>query len=74
MQLRSQTIGRLGIENGRLIEVGGIGWKIGCSCDTEIIKPKICLPGYRLNANCHECFKQMQITYMGLGFQNPFTK
>lgn len=33
MQLRSQTIGRLAIENGRLAQVGGISWKIGCTCD-----------------------------------------
>lgn len=74
MQLRSQTIGRLGIENGRLKEIGGVGWKIGCTCDAEIIKSRICLPGMRLNANCFQCFRQMQVSYMGLGFYNPFFK
>lgn len=74
MQLRSQIIGRLGIDNGKLIEVGGIGWKIGCSCDAEIVKPRICMPGYRLNANCIQCFRSMQVSYMGLKFHNPFWK
>lgn len=30
MQLRSTLVGKLGIDNGRLLEVGGISWKIGC--------------------------------------------
>lgn len=72
--MRSVFVGRMGIENGRLLEIGGIAWKIGCACDREIIKNRICLPGYRYNINCLDCFKQMQVQYMGLYFHNPFFK
>lgn len=72
MQLRSTFVGKLGIDNGRLLEVAGISWRIGCACDEEILKNKIYLSGQRLNINCHQCFKNMQIHYMGLKFFNPF--
>ena len=74
MQLRSDKIGQLGIENGRLIEVGGIGWKVGCPCDNEICKNKIYMPGQRMNTNCHLCFKNINVSYMGLKFTNPYYK
>lgn len=74
MQNRSTKIGQLGIENGRLIEVGGVGWKVGCSCDNEISKNKIYMPGQRLNANCHLCFKNISVGYMGIKFYNPYFK
>ena len=30
IQVKSTSIGKLGIENGGLLDVGGIGWKFGC--------------------------------------------
>jgi hypothetical protein len=74
MQLKAQVVGKFGMENGKLVEVGGISWKIGCACNGEIVKSRICMPGYRLNVNCIQCFKSMQVSYMGLKFHNPFFK
>jgi len=31
--------------NGKLLDIGGLSWKVGCECDAEIIKPKLYLPG-----------------------------
>ena len=74
MQIRSEVIGRMGLENARLVEVGGIGWKMGCSCDNELTREKIYMPGQRLNINCHLCFKNMTVSFMGLKFSNPYYK
>lgn len=32
------------------------------------------LPGERINANCHNCFHAMTISYMGLKLYNPTLK
>lgn len=74
MQIRSEKVGQMGIENARLIEIGGISWKVGCPCDNEICKNKIYMPGQRMNINCHLCFKNLSVSYMGLTFSNPYYK
>ena len=64
----------MSLVNGKLVDIGGIGWKIGCNCDDEIIKGKLHLPGERLQVNCHSCFSNMSITYNGIKHFNPFVK
>ena len=74
MQTRSVIVGVLGMENARLLEVGGIDWKIGCSCDAEITRENIYMPGHKLKINCHICFKNMTLSITGLKFYNPYYK
>lgn len=67
-------MGRIGVVNGRLIDIGGMGFKVGCACDNEISKSKLYLPGERVSINCHLCFQTMNISYMGLKFYNSTLK
>lgn len=30
---KGQLISKMSIVNGKLIDIGGLGWKIGCNCD-----------------------------------------
>lgn len=31
---KGQLVSRMSFANGKLIDIGGLGWKIGCNCDT----------------------------------------
>ena len=33
VQVRRDVLGRVGINNGRFLELGGVGFKIGCICN-----------------------------------------
>lgn len=33
VQLRRETLGRIGVSSGHLVDMGGIGFKIGCVCN-----------------------------------------
>jgi hypothetical protein len=33
IQGRKDVLGRMGVNNGHLIDLGGVGFKIGCSCN-----------------------------------------
>jgi hypothetical protein len=68
------VLGRIGVNNGHLIDIGGVGFKIGCVCNNEISKGRMYLSGERINANCHNCFQAMTIVYMGLKTYNPTLK
>lgn len=74
IQGRKDVLGRMGVNNGHLIDLGGVGFKIGCSCNNEISKGKLYLPGERINANCHNCFQSMMVAFMGLKIYNPTLK
>lgn len=71
---KGQLISKMSFANGKLLDVGGLGWKVGCNCDAEIIKSKLYLPGEKLQLNCHQCFSNMNITYNGIKNFNPFVK
>lgn len=45
VQVRRELLGRIGVNHGHLIDVGGVGFKIGCTCNNEISKAKLYLPG-----------------------------
>lgn len=33
VQVRKDVLGRIGVNNGHLVDVGGVGFKIGCACN-----------------------------------------
>lgn len=33
IQLKSTLISQMSINNGKIVDIGGLGWKIGCQCD-----------------------------------------
>jgi hypothetical protein len=68
------NIGRIGLDHARLVDIGGIGIKMGCNCDEEITKNKLYLAGERITVNCHKCFNTVNAAYMGLKFHNPTIK
>jgi len=74
VQYKHLMMGRIGLNNARLIDVGGMGFKVGCGCDNEISKSKLYLPAERISINCHSCFQSMNISYMGLKFYNSTLK
>lgn len=74
VQVRKELLGRIAVSRGHLIDVGGVSFKIGCSCNNEISKGRLYLPAERITANCHNCFQSMIITYMGLKSFNPTIK
>lgn len=45
MQARHLILGRISVQNSMLIDLGGIGLKVGCGCDNEIGNNKLFLPG-----------------------------
>ena len=74
VQVKAQQVCAMSIVNGKIVDVGGLGWKVGCECDQEIFKNKLYLPGEKLQLNCHACFQNMTIMYNGIKFHNPFVK
>ena len=43
--MRRETFCRVGVTAGHLVDIGGIGFKVGCVCNNEISKGKMYLPG-----------------------------
>ena len=74
VQGKRDVLGSIGVTSGHLLDIGGVGFKIGCICNNEISKLKMYLPGERININCHNCFHSMQVQYQGLKFYNPTLK
>ena len=74
VQMRRETFCKVGVTAGHLLDLGGIGFKVGCVCNNEIPKNQLYLPGEKINVNCHNCFHQMHISFMGLKCYNPTLK